>query len=402
MGQTSISGFSKRFINSDNPCSSMFIDTLSFIADFSVITAYNNLKTLTSKYHNLNADFNYFAAGFPISKKIKASMGFAPFSSTGYKIKEEKYIDDTLFVQNIYQGDGGLSKAFINLSYHLFNFSKTNNLTLSNHSIIAGIQAYYLFGSIQDLTKVTFPESSNMFNLTIKNKNFYNDYNFRYGLSYICSKTNKSNDSKFKWGLTFALENKKNLKYNNYYLFLKQITISGVLFSDTIQNTSSKNMKINYPLFLGTGLFFNFNDKLIFNVDYKTQLWSQTTIHNIKLRDIHFIGAGLEITPQPEKYFFYWKSVNYRVGLFYNQTYYFINNNNINEFGITFGIGLPIARAEKTESTMIRKKLPTMFNLSLNISQRGTIRNNLIKETFITLGVNLNIYDIWFVKRKYD
>ncbi|MCX7954663.1 MAG: hypothetical protein N3A01_05685 [Bacteroidales bacterium] len=404
MGETSISGFSKRYVNSDNPCSSGFIDTLSFIADFSITTFYNNLKTQSLKYNNINTDFTYFAIGFPISRKIKTSIGLTPFSSAGYRIREEKFID-TIYSQNTYTGEGGLSKVFLNVSLLLLNLSKQKGLLLHNHNIILGVQPFYLFGTLQDLTKVTFPYSSNMFYLTIKNRNFYSDYNFRYGLSYIFTKIYKNNtneEKKLKYGLAFVFENNKNIKYDNSYLFLKQITVSGVLFSDTIQNITNENRKIKYPSLFGLGVFLNFNENIVINLDCKTQLWSRTLIHKIKLRDTKFIGAGIEYTPQPEKYFYYWKSVNYRAGVFYNQTYYFINNTPINEYGITFGIGLPLIRAEKAEATMIRRKLPTMFNFSLNISQRGTTENNLIKETFIMFVINLNIYDIWFVKRKYD
>jgi hypothetical protein len=70
--------------------------------------------------------------------------------------------------------------------------------------------------------------------------------------------------------------------------------------------------------------------------------------------------------------------------------------------GITFGLGLPISKTDKGESTMIRRKLPPMLNLAFSYGIRGTTSNNLIKEQFFQFSVGLNIQDIWFIKRKYN
>jgi hypothetical protein len=94
--------------------------------------------------------------------------------------------------------------------------------------------------------------------------------------------------------------------------------------------------------------------------------------------------------------------INYRLGLYYNKTYLNINSKNINEFGITFGLGLPISKTDKGEGTMIKRKLPPMINLSFSYSNRGTLKNNLIKEQFLQFSIGLNLHDIWFVKRKFN
>jgi len=36
------------------------------------------------------------------------------------------------------------------------------------------------------------------------------------------------------------------------------------------------------------------------------------------------------------------------------------------------------------------------------MGQRGTLKENLIKENYIQVSLNLSLYDIWFVKRRFN
>ena len=70
------------------------------------------------------------------------------------------------------------------------------------------------------------------------------------------------------------------------------------------------------------------------------------------------------------------------------------------ESGINFGVGLPLVRG--------RSKLTSSeLNFGFEISQRGTLGNNLLKENnfevFVGIRFNPNVrLNPWFVKRKYD
>jgi hypothetical protein len=89
----------------------------------------------------------------------------------------------------------------------------------------------------------------------------------------------------------------------------------------------------------------------------------------------------------------YWKKVRYRAGFRYHQTYLNLRENQLTEYGISFGLGLPSRRVQSDKSSI---------NVGFEIGTRGTTENNLINETFFTVHVSLNIYDRWFYKRKYD
>ncbi len=158
------------------------------------------------------------------------------------------------------------------------------------------------------------------------------------------------------------------------------------------------------PNSYGIGVSLTIYEKLTWNTDIRYQEWSKVKFfnENQQLRNTWFMGSGIEYIPDPYKFYNYWEMVNYRFGGYYHQTYLTINQTAINEYGINFGIGLPITRTNKGESTMIRRKLPPMINLAFSYGSRGSLNNNMIKEHFYQFSIALNLYDIWFVKRKFN
>ena len=63
-----------------------------------------------------------------------------------------------------------------------------------------------------------------------------------------------------------------------------------------------------------------------------------------------------------------------------------INNESINEFGISFGVGLPI-----------NKELSNI-NLGFEFGKRGTTNNGLVQENYINFRLSLSLNDKWFKK----
>ena len=67
-----------------------------------------------------------------------------------------------------------------------------------------------------------------------------------------------------------------------------------------------------------------------------------------------------------------------------------INNESINEFGISFGMGLPVGRRFSN------------LNLGFEFGQRGTKNAGLVKETFFNAFISLSLNAKWFEKRYFD
>ena len=86
----------------------------------------------------------------------------------------------------------------------------------------------------------------------------------------------------------------------------------------------------------------------------------------------------------------YLKTVYYRLGFYYENTYLQMKGSRLNKYGTSFGIGLPL------------RKFGSIINLSYEIGRRGTIKDNLIQENYWSVFFGLTINDVWFLKRKYD
>ena len=70
-----------------------------------------------------------------------------------------------------------------------------------------------------------------------------------------------------------------------------------------------------------------------------------------------------------------------------------INNQDLPEYGIAFGMGLPLKREQTT--------VPQL-NIGFEYGKRGQTGNDLIEETFYKINIGITINDRWFIKRRYD
>jgi hypothetical protein len=86
----------------------------------------------------------------------------------------------------------------------------------------------------------------------------------------------------------------------------------------------------------------------------------------------------------------FYKKCHYRLGVSLFTTPLQINNIQLEDKSISFGIGIPM------------KKNKSTYDLSIVLGQRGTNSNNLLKEQYIRFGFSMSFEGIWFVKQKYN
>ncbi|MFP4046329.1 MAG: hypothetical protein ACLFT4_01055, partial [Bacteroidales bacterium] len=155
---------------------------------------------------------------------------------------------------------------------------------------------------------------------------------------------------------------------------------------DTLSYAYSK--KYNFPSTYAFGIALT-SEKLTWGTDFSFTEWSNLKdISNIQ--DSYSIQTGLEYTPDKEATRSYLRRINYRAGGFYRSGYLNIENNAINNFGITFGLGLPV------------KQQRTKFNIAVELGKKGTVDNNLVESNYANINFGITFYDIWFRQRKYQ
>ncbi|MBI5538604.1 MAG: hypothetical protein HY951_00985 [Bacteroidia bacterium] len=415
MGGTGIALRSNHAINSINPASYTAFDTLSFIFDISVTGRFTTYKSdaVSNKVNNI--DLSHFSAGFPVTKWWASSIGLSPYSNVGYDISDIKTID-TLNLENTYRGNGGINQFYIGNAFRLFTKSDTltrileenKKLTFYNtKSLSVGFNTSYYFGALERHTSSVFPDEANVFDMYTSDKIIINDLGFRFGAQYIynhqeITRTERKNKYTIIAGFTFDNQNDMNAK--NTSMVTKYLNIGGTVKIDTIENQVNKKGAIRFPMNVGVGFAYISKDRVTFALDYRWQQWSAARFFNINdsLSDSHTLAFGTQINPDPFRQNNYLKMIHYRLGVHYTKSYLNLRNTNITDYGFSLGFGLPLRKPDKGEVSGLRKKLPTIINVALEVGQRGTTANSLIKENYFQVTVNLSLYDIWFVKRRFN
>jgi hypothetical protein len=90
----------------------------------------------------------------------------------------------------------------------------------------------------------------------------------------------------------------------------------------------------------------------------------------------------------------YWSFVSYRAGFFIGPDYLRIQNK-LQQYGISLGVGLPIAYTRQNPNQT------TVINVTAEYIKRGN-NTNLLKENLFRLSFGFSLSDLWFIKRKYD
>ena len=67
-----------------------------------------------------------------------------------------------------------------------------------------------------------------------------------------------------------------------------------------------------------------------------------------------------------------------------------INNESINDVGMTLGAGFPIPGSFSN------------VNFGIEFGKRGTMNSGLVKENYLNFSISFSFNDRWFVKTKFN
>jgi hypothetical protein len=157
---------------------------------------------------------------------------------------------------------------------------------------------------------------------------------------------------------------------------------------------------ILFPQRIGAGVTYVYDNKLLLGIDYIYQDWSKALFfdHDYALAKSSSLRFGMEYVPMPltdTRKGKYWQRIKFRMGGHYTKSYVQVDGEQVNNYGISMGVGLPWKNEKKLYTN-------TYFNISYELGQRGTTDNGLLKEIYHIITIDLNLYDFWFLQPKYD
>lgn len=367
-----------RFVNAANPASYVAVDSLSFLfgTGFS-FTGVNYRTTLQNESGNY-ANLSFFSAAFPVTPWLRTGIGLLPYSNVAFNLTAEGTTAQSIRYNKIYEGKGGINSLFLG-----------NALKLGRNAS-AGFNVNYLFGRNNTLSYLYFPDSANMATTKVDSRVTASAFSFDAGLLY---KFSLGKSTSLQLGLTYGFGHDLPAKRQ----FLVQSQFGGLFGQveyviDTIYYSPEQKSTLNLPQTVGAGFILEKKDRWLGGVDFNWQNWEkfESSLMADSLINSWNVAAGFQYLPTHTAISSYWRKVTYRTGMRYHQTYLSINGHPVNEFGISFGVSLPLPRTITT------------VDLSLEAGSRGTTKSNLVRESFINLRAGVSIYERWFIKRKYD
>ena len=378
MGYAGIALATPDYINGLNPAGWSRINRTRLEANL-LYEGFQSTDGLRSRFL-ARADFNGALLAVPISQTYGIVMvaGFTPYSNVNYNTYTPglyQTATDTMNYTIDHIGTGGITKGQFGLSY------------APSQDLSFGFSIDYLFGSVDNVTTLTPTAAA-----------------YAGGRS---TQTVKSN------GLTLTLGG----LYSGFGTFskaLQPLSVGFVITSRGILHTTRQNTfqfiqdgaetvaerdttpevtgKMSIPLAYAIGVAYRLGPRYVLAADYYAQAWGSAEVDGATpygIRNMYRIGVGGERIPSKEFSATWPERIAYRLGAYYHSTYYFINDNPINEWGVTAGLGLPLSGE-------------TRLNVAAEYGGRGILTNSLIKDKILRLSFSLNISELWFVRYEED
>lgn len=350
-------------MNVENPASYASLRQTTFTVGGTYATS--NLKKDTQTASTSRSTFDYLLLGIPMGN-FGVGFGLIPVSSVGYKIKNDNTLTPGA-TSSQFEGKGGVNKVFLGLGYKL----------KPNWNIGADIQ--YNFGKIET---TSLEAISGIASSTSEiNTSRLSGVNFNIGTMYqrkIREKLNLYTSLNYTFGSTLKSDSERIIQVN---------TDQEVFPSDV------RNLKLPGRLIIGAGIgearkwlvgtTLAFQGSGNFNNYYNTN-------ENVQYQSYAKYAVGGYYIPNYTSFSSYFKRITYRAGLKYEKLGLVINNESINDIGISLGAGLPITGSFSN------------VNFGIEFGKKGTVSSNLIQENYLNFSLGFSFNDKWFVKSKFN
>lgn len=344
------------------------------------------LKSNSGSDRYSSSTFDYIALSIPM-QKFGVGFGLLPFTSVGYKLETSS----SRGLETRFRGDGGVNKAFLSLGYQI-----TDGLS-------AGIDVNYNFGNIQNNTIAYVYNSDNTlarYQTREDNRSDLSGFNVNFGVVY---KRMLNETLELTSAMTYTPKSELTSKNQREFNTINITTTGEEIIANTIAadlaSAGLEETKLVMPAKFSFGAGIGQPRKWFVGAEYTLQKTKDFTnkfyntsqsVTGTQYKNASTFALGGFYIPEYNSFSSYLKRVVYRAGLRFENTGLNIQGEDVKEFGISFGVGLPMGN------------LFSNANLGFEMGKKGTVNNNLIQENFVNINLSLSLNDRWFQKRKYN
>lgn len=388
MGGVGVATRDKRNINILNPAAVTAREEKSFMADFGIAQGNRYYAQHDIKSSNNTFNFYDFVISFPVYKSLAMYAGVTPFSDIGYdmtsKVTEPSIISQTGVITNNVQGYGGMTDIFLGAGFNVFK------------GLSIGVEGQYYFGNLHKnntftMSNSTYRNISSGFNMNL------HAFTAKFGAQY---ETRLAGNVSAVVGATYRLGTSLRGEVERYEIQ----TISSINDSTPSPRTYIDTLgrgKVKLASEIGVGIALKGGDKWTAEIDYIRSDWSSSGMNKVpgfasvgnavfSASASQSVRAGFSIVPNRNDIRYYRKRVTYRAGAYWDQACCKLDGNTINAVGVTLGATLPVFRWSNG------------LTVGVDFGQRGSLTGNMVRERYVNFNIGINVFDIWFLKPRYD
>ena len=390
MGGTGIAARNRRVINYLNPAAVTARDSLSFMADFGLTESNKVFKQGDIRSAHNTFNIYDFVMSFPIYRSSAFMVGLTPFSDMGYDFSsyetDPNIIGNTGNITYDSYGTGSVYQLFVGAGV---TFWKQLSL---------GAEMIYYFGNLDKVTNMDYANSS------YRSVNSGSELTVRgvtgkFGLQY---EQKLGGDVSMVIGATYRMGT--DMKgYSKNYRYANQSSVTDTL-KYSVDTLAGSGMKFGDEI--GIGIAVKGGERWSAEFNYVRSDWSNSGFDTAPgfsvIGESRFTStvsqsfrAGFEFVPNRNDIRHYFRRCTYRAGVYHDKSYYKLDGNNVNSTGITFGMTLPV------ENENSYRKY-NGITLGVDIGQKASVRNSMIRERYAMFVIGFNIHDLWFIKNQYN
>ena len=338
----------------------------------------DNFETQRTSVTNLD----YLAIGFPIARNAGVGFGIQPYTSVGYDLITESVNSNQDSVRNVFTGSGGLNRVFLSVGYE-----PIKNLAI-------GATGNFSFGTLE----YNRSETTDGVQLgTLDNRESrINGFDFNFGVTFT-----PQIRKKYTLFTHIGADTQINLVSENTRSIGSFSPTQGEIevFDVDLEEQNLRNTELKIPTRFTLGLGFGEDKKWFVGGEYSIQELStfENTFlgqENVTYADASTAALGGYFVPNYAALSGILNRITYRAGLRYEETGLVVNEKEINNFGITFGFGIPIVGTGSDRFSNL--------NVGFELGRRGTRANELLEESYLNVSIGLSLNDRWFVKRQIN